>query len=228
MSVVAQNLEIDPAERRFLSRQTIYEGDGIICEVVIHSKRIQLRIQDLSPEGVCAVDFSGTHLIKEDNIYDLIIRGPDSKEIIIKALLLNSFENENNSLRLGFKFINQTSSKEANKELRFNYRFNVHNLFPPTGMSDHPLFFGEKIFFRIENFSAGGMRVSTSLRLKSLIPGQHLSMSLQIPTQINQEIHCSVRYTLVREDKIILGLQFEKEPKKIHEALGEYIFSMTD
>jgi hypothetical protein len=121
-----------------------------------------------------------------------------------------------------------SSKSSVRKDGRQQDRISSSSSFSPLVMAPSPAKQNDIIHFKVENFNASGMLLSTSLRNKFLLPGSKLEAAqLIIPGLEIFIISFQVRHTSVESGRLMLGIQFLKVDKRILESLAQYSMSGT-
>lgn len=116
-------------------------------------------------------------------------------------------------------------------ERRIHRRWNCSENFLPTGTAPNPIRYNDFILFRVEDISAGGMRLITSMRNKFVGVGQRLEVNISLPYVGTAQAKLQIKYvhsiTLNQKEFLILGTAFLKKDMITIKKLGEYLLNFA-
>lgn len=114
-------------------------------------------------------------------------------------------------------------------EQRDGARWACHKQFYPTGHAKNSARFNDKLYFRVTDISASGMRIATSMRNKYLVTGLNLQVVVQCPSvgevsMATQVVHSqTVQASPDGPFEHLLGLRFVDPSEAALSTLGQYI-----
>ncbi len=132
----------------------------------------------------------------------------------------------------GLRLFSKITADDPTMEKRGTMRWRCSEAFLPTGTAANPAKFNDYIFFRVEDISATGMRIVTSMRNKLLMRGQRLESTLSVPCvgaiQCNFEVKRIDFSTHAERDYIVLGVEFLRRDNLLLKVLAEYLLQFGE
>jgi hypothetical protein len=121
---------------------------------------------------------------------------------------------------------------QESREDRQKKRFKVSKRFFPTGVAYAPLTFHDAILFTVKDVSATGMRLTTSMRNKFLVPGLTLSAQVHFPPMASSSVKLKIcNLAVVNEDGQYfqsIGAHIEEHDSAFGAAMGQYILQFGE
>jgi predicted GNAT family N-acyltransferase len=113
------------------------------------------------------------------------------------------------------------------RQQRSGTRWLCSDKFLPVAVAPSPTYFDDWMYFHVQDISASGMLLSTSLRNKYLLPGTSLKLALMFPASGNTTVDFHIRRVGVSSeangDLLQLGGVFESVDPKSRVVIGQYL-----
>ncbi len=209
----------------------IRAGDPVEAFVNCHGSESwkSARVWRYSPFGVELVS-SDIHLAKGDNL-DLRLKIGKDETLFSGLVVAESYIEQGVGLS-GVRLFAKSGIESSDVEKRSSTRWRCSESFLPTGSAANPARFNDYIFFRVEDISATGMKIITSMRNKFLMRGQRLEATMSVPcvgsVQCNFEVK-RIDYSNVDEKEfIVLGVEILNRDELILKTLAEYLLQFGD
>lgn len=209
----------------------VRSGDPISAKVSAgdNGKWTDARVWRYSPFGIelVASDFPG----QKGSPLDLRLRS-GTDETVFNGLVVADTYGEQGVDLVGIRLFARSLTENTEEEKRQGVRWKCSETFLPTGSAANPVRFNDYIFFRVEDISATGMKILTSMRNKFLIRGQRLEATMSIPcvgsVQCNFEIKRIDYSNSSEKEFIVLGVEFLNRDELLLKSLAEYLLQFGE
>jgi len=209
----------------------VREGDPITAELISsNSQQVKkYRVWRYSPFGVELV--IDKHDFNQGDSYDLRVKIAKESTLYQGIVVKSLFEEGGNALA-GFRTFAKQAETDINEEKRESTRFKCSEQFLPTGTAPTPGKFNDYMFFRVEDISASGMRIITSMRNKTLMRDQRLDVTLSIPCVGSIQGTVVIRRVDFThsdlKEFLVLGVEFVKDDEILQKSLAEYLLQFGE
>ena len=161
----------------------VRSGEPITCRFCADSGQpsLEARMWQLSPLGAeIRLALSEAPHLGQSVRLNLKIA---TQSAVHEAKIVYAKDLGHSTYHLGLRFSpSSTRASQASASvLRSLTRWSSHPLFYPTGSFDNVARFNDKVLFRVKDLCAQGMRITTSLRNKFLLPGFTVQGTLTFP-----------------------------------------------
>lgn len=221
------NLENDFVHSPF-HPASVRREDSISATIEIDNKKTTLGVWSYSPFGVTLVSNQETEYLKKGDNLSLKLR-INNHNLEYNGVMVGEITETAHGTLIGIRtfYSTDTSDLESNKRESHRWFCPEENL--PTGTAANPLQFNDYIFFRIEDFSAGGMRILTSMRNKKLYKGLRLDSTISLPLIGSIMVTLEIVYIEVREVNgkkfIMAGTRFLEKDDTTLSSIAEYLLN---
>lgn len=208
----------------------VREGDEIGASVRIGGRVFEARVWRYSPFGVEFL-WKSEFRIKRGDTLDLSVRfGTSTVDFV--GLVVSDVYDSNGIKLIGIRTFVSALKKKAGLTARRFERWVCAPAFLPTGFSVNPVQFNDHIVFRVEEISAAGMRIVTSMRNKMLAVGQRLDTSISLP--LIGSLHCTflIKHigvkTIGDKEFITCGVEFLDIDEVFKLSIAEYLLNFSE
>ena len=205
-------------------------GERIRCVIRRSRDGGRGRVHDMwrmSPFGV-EVRVRPDHALQPQELVDIDIQ-IGSQHTHVRGTVVATELHEGNVALAGIRLDTATDSRRGApaNEQRSQARWRCHELYYPTGWAKNAARFNDKLHFRVDNISAGGMRMITSMRNKHLIVGLPLRATVQLPSVGAVKMHLRVEHVAVRHEgdkhEQVVGVSFVRAKQATLHLLAQYV-----
>lgn len=213
--------------------EEIREGDKLSAECKLGSEWKPIRLWRYSPFGVefVVTPEISNHFSQILSPVELRLKiGDDLIELV--GVLVGLPHERNGKTLVGVRTFRPQKESGDVAERRKTRRWLCAANFLPTGRAPNPTRYNDFIFFKVVDISAGGLKLSTSLRNKALAVGQRLDGQVTFPLSGSVDATLSIRHiTTIEEEgkhELLLGTQVMNADERLLSALGEYLLNFAE
>lgn len=208
---------------------SVFSGMGVTASMEGSADEpISLRIWRLSPQGIEFAAPTGERFeVGQSLRFVLMMAGQKLKYV---GTVVSPGHDEAGVLLVGLKYEAQVRPERPinpSRESREHRRFVANKKFYPTGVAHSPLTFHDSILFTVNDVSSAGMRLSTSMRNKFLVPGLVLTAQIHFPPMAASSVKLRIcNIAVVQEDSgyaQCIGARIVERDSAFAEAMGQYI-----
>lgn len=213
---------------------SVYPGMGVTATATADDgAEVPLRIWRLSPQGIEFTCVPELHLeVGQALTFELMLAG---QKLAYSGTVVSP-EHADGDIKLsGVKYEPQervATLAQESREDRQKKRFRVSKRFFPTGVAYAPLTFHDAILFTVKDVSATGMRLSTSMRNKFLVPGLVLTAQIHFPPMASSTVKLRIcNLAVVNEDGQYfqsIGAHIVEHDSAFAAAMGQYILQFGE
>jgi hypothetical protein len=212
--------------------ENIREGDEVEASVKVDNKWVKVRVWKYSPFGI--------EFIVTDKSLGSLGRGSDldlevklgREKSLYTALVVNEMYQEHGQVLAGVRTFRPDHVIQTSEDRREHKRWTVSPDFIPTGMAPSPLRFNDFIHFKLDNVSAGGVRIITSMRNKMIGKDQRLAASISLPLIGSVQANLVIRHLdtieLDGKEHLLLGTEIVGADSLLMASLAEYLLNFAD
>lgn len=208
---------------------TIRTEDRTSAVIIADKKCYPLELWEYSPFGVTLIDHKKDVPIKKGDQVSLKLRFNNRDEVIYDGVMVGSITNGENKIQIGIRTFYKEDSSNAHEEKRLSHRWSCPEGSLPTGTAANPLQYNDYIFFRIEDFSSGGIRFLTSMRNKHLYKGMKLDSTISLPLIGSIIVTLELVYIEVVEKSgkqfMSIGARFLNKDETTLSSIAEYLLN---
>lgn len=213
-----KNLKIEQIEglglpRRSDKRRSLYVGEGIFCSVSFEKHSFLAEVTDISPSGLSLVnskqEIPFTAKSKQNWTLHFHKKSQEHFSLDVQVNNINSvYYHKKKFQRIGLSYHFSNHKKNMDEyEKNFLYLDKKLNIF---ATATHPLFFNEKISFKIIAFSPRALSCEPlSSEAKNLIPGQTVTLEAHLPLIATIKLKTKKVFHYESEKKEITAIYFE-------------------
>ncbi|MFX3657967.1 MAG: PilZ domain-containing protein [bacterium] len=188
------------------------------------------RVWKLSPLGIELL-VSGSDVFEKGELVDIELTvGRQSSKF--EGMVVGLISKSANRRILGVRFSGRKDEAIAGVDRRKGSRWLCSSQFDPVCIAPNPAQFNDFLYFQIRDISGSGIRATTSLRNKFIVPGMELELQISFPvtSQISTTMRV-VRVTITTDggkDLLEVGLAFTTLSMRQREVIGQYLVQFSD
>lgn len=188
------------------------------------------RVWKLSPLGIELL-VSGSDIFEKGEFVDIELTvGRQSSKF--EGMVVDLISKSANRRILGVRFSGRKDEAIAGVDRRKGSRWLCSSQFDPVCIAPNPAQFNDFLYFQIRDISGSGIRATTSLRNKFIVPGMELELQISFPvtSQISTTMRV-VRVTITTDggkDLLEVGLAFTTLSMRQREVIGQYLVQFSD
>ena len=189
-----------------------------------------VRVWRYSPFGIEFQNIASLGLKRGDTITLVVALGSDVNSY--SGLVVNDLYRDGNVELVGVRTFRPSITEDQLADRRTTQRWVCADDYLPRGRAANPLAYNDFILFRLENISASGFRLITSMRNKLLGVGQRLDCTVSLP------LVGSVQTTIVLKnidtkvtkgkEELVIGAEFIRPDRVFKASLAEYLLNFAD
>ncbi|MCC7442144.1 MAG: GNAT family N-acetyltransferase [Bdellovibrionales bacterium] len=206
------------------------ERDPVKARVLIGTQSRDVVVKRYSPFGIEFVNTPDTKLDKGSEVSVVVRLGDD--ETTFSGLVVDHLYKHRDMLLVGVRTFRPQVTGELQGDRRQHIRWNCSDDYIPRGRAANPLVYNDFILFWIENVSAGGLRIVTSMRNKLLGVGQRLDCTISLPlvgsVQATLVIKTIDTKAIKGKQELVLGTQFVSPGDLFKMSLAEYLLNFAE
>ena len=207
----------------------VRETDSILARIkkATETNFQSARVWRLSPFGVEVVRDESLEISERLNL-QIVIEGRRTE---FSGIVISTSE-ENGRFIVGIRFLLEHAVKTDIQDSRRSIRWVCSEEHLPKAIAPSPGRFNEFIHFTIQNISANGLQLTTSISSVFLIPKMQLTLSLSLPMvgdTIVKVVIVRIRIdTLGAQDFLDLGVELLDVSEDTKRKLGQYLIQFSD
>jgi len=212
--------------------EMIREKDAVTAKIKTSKGWLPAKPWRYSPFGIEIINSPDFGLKQGESVSIKINLAGDETDF--NGLTVNALYKEDEVVLAGIRtFIPKDNNYNpgADVERRTHRRWNCSENFLPTGTAPNPVRYNDFVLFRVEDISAGGMRLITSMRNKFLGIGQRLEANISLPFVGIVQAKIQVRYVhtvmLNNKEFLVVGTSFLNTDAILMQSLGEYLLNFA-
>ncbi|MEW6057478.1 MAG: GNAT family N-acetyltransferase [Bdellovibrionota bacterium] len=210
--------------------EPVRDGDAVSGSIDTGTGWKPVRIWRYSPFGVDILNPDTVNLAQGQKL-SIMVRLADYEEIYDGLTVSRLFEDGNRKLAGVRTFLPKNSPQTA-EDRRAHKRWTCPESYLPTGTAPNPVRYNDHIIFRVENISAGGLLLLTSLRNKLVGRGQRLVATLTLPlvgiVRTTLQIKHIDTKAIGDKEYLVLGTQFIHPDELLRACLAEYLLNFAE
>lgn len=208
----------------------IAERDPIKAKIQIGKQWFDVAVRRYSPFGIEFINLKEVSLKKGNEVGVVVRLGDD--ETTFSGLVVDEMYKHKEALLVGVRTFRPQVTEGLQGDRRAHQRWTCSDDYIPRGRAANPLVYNDFILFWIENISAGGIRIGTSMRNKLLGVGQRLDCTISLPLVGSVQATLMVKTidTKVTKGKqnLVIGTQFIHPDDLFKMSLAEYLLNFAD
>lgn len=204
-------------------------GEVIKAKLTSQGESFKVRVFKFSPLGIELLLEDEKKLNKGDSVEVEVKIGDQISSF--EGLVVDALYTFKNKLVVGVRFYLSQAQNLTIGDKRIAKRWICSNEFYPTGVAPDPARYNQFIYFKIQDISSNGFKISTSLRNKFLVKGMTLKSLVNFPMVSQLNINLRIENVRIEnqdnKDMLVLGCTYAKDDK-ISETVANYLYQFSD
>lgn len=210
--------------------EPIREGDAVSGVLEYFGSEHSVRVWRYSPFGLEFVAPKGLTIAVGATCGFRLKFGAET--IQYQAVTVSHIEDSGTQNLIGLRLFRPNRSGQTEVDRRSKTRWSCPDDFLPTGTAANPIRFNDFILFRIDNISAGGLRLITSMRNKLIAIGQQLDLVVSLPLVGSVGVVVNVKHIDTEivngKEYLAIGTQLVHPDNILLQSLSEYLLNFGE
>ncbi len=233
-----QNTNQNIEQSRIQERTDFERFENVNFTIKYEEQHYSGKVLNLNSKGALLYcdNFHNLTLNKGDLLSSLEIKYENKCIGHIKNVKVCHVQSRENTITFGVFFVNSSTRNNISDihsrliNTRKFFRAKPNPLNKILGHFKHPYLYDEKIYFETLDLSINGMKISTSLRNRTLLPGAKIqNITLQIPMTEPVSVDAEIIYTDIDSmpGKIIMGLIYFRRSSNFEKNISRYLLTFA-